>query len=304
MTLADRVLRALIDFENAKPRNQQLKLGPSELGSCREYVRNVMIGAPRQEADVWPTAAVVGTLMGEHVEDVLGNAWGVPTQVPVTATLPNGLQVSGHADIVLPEENAVVDIKTKDQLAGVEKEGALLDNCVQISVYALGLVQAGVLSEGATAHLLYIDRSGNQQYIHEVTLTWEEMVAYIDVCMDRLNDVIEAQEHIDNGEVEYARDLRDKTPPFCYSERVLCPFRDLCWKGSDSEWYPTNREITDPETVELVRSYAEVRDQQKAYESMRREKRERLVGVTGITPDGFVVTWPGDGRALYVTKVK
>lgn len=303
MPLADRFLQALKDFETAKPRNQQVRLGPSELGGCREYVRNVMIGTPMQGSDVWPTAAVVGTLLGSHLEVVAEEYMGATTEVPVTTTLPNGLKVSGHADIVLIEENACVDAKSKDKLHSVMREGASLENLIQISVYTVGLVQAGILNEGATAHLIYVDRSGDQQFIHEVELTWEQIIGYVDQCVDRLNEVVEVQNYIDAGDTQYARTLRDKTPPFCYSPKVMCPFRDVCWEGS--EWVP-REEITDEETIENVALYAQARDEMTALTALKTEYREKLIGVSGLTPDGLSVNWAGSENrpALYVTKVK
>ena len=303
MPLADRLLEALKAFETAKPRNQQVRLGPSELGGCREYVRNVMVGSPMQDADEWPTAAVVGTLLGEHLEKVAEEYMGALTEVPVTATLPNGLKVSGHADIVLIEDNACVDAKSKDKLHTVMREGPSLENLIQISVYTLGLVQAGVLSEGATAHLIYVDRSGEQQVLHEVELDWETILGFVDKCVDRLEEVVQVQDYIDQGDTQYARTLRDKTPPFCYSPKVMCPFRDLCWKGS--EWVP-DEVIEDPEVIEAVHSYVTVRDEMKGLTEVKSDLRDQLMGVVGMTPDGYAVTWSGIGQrtALYVTKVK
>lgn len=300
MPLRDRFLQALKDFESAKPRNRQVRLGPSELGSCREYVRNVMVGSPMQEADEWPTAAVVGTLLGTHLEVVAEQYLGAVTEVPVTATLPNGLKVSGHADVVIVEDNCCVDAKSKDGLATVRREGASLENLIQISVYTLGLVQAGILKPGATAHLIYVDRAGNDQDVHEVELSWEQILDYVDQCVTRLEEVVTVQEYIEAGDTQYVRTLRDKTPSFCFSPKVQCPFRDLCWKGS--EWLP-DEEITDPDILDAVRVYVEARDEGKDSDVRKREARERLIGVSGMTPDGYSVAWPGNGRALYVTKV-
>lgn len=304
MALKADILQALIDYENAKPRNKQVRLGPSELGGCREYIRNVMVGTPMQDnGDVWPTAAVMGTLMGAHMEDVLADQWGALTEVEVVATLPNGIKVKGHADIVDPKRNVVIDAKTKDGLDEVLKEGASLDNRVQVSVYTLGLVQSGVLTEGATAHLVYVDRSGRQQFLHEVVLDWTQIGEYVQVAVDRMEQVLDAQDHIDQGEVEWAHGLRDKTPPFCYSERVLCPFRDACWKGS--EWVP-NETISDPDIIALVHKFVEARDASRTSEVLRKQYRQSLMGVTGVTPDGWSVTWSGTDKTpmLYVTKVK
>lgn len=303
MPLADKILQALKDFENEKPRSAQIKLGPSELGGCREYIRNVMVGAPMQGNDAWPTAAVVGTAVGAYLEEVCEAKLGALTEVPVTATLPSGLMVSGHADVVLVEEDAVIDGKTKDSLYDTRREGPSLENLIQVSVYRLGLIQAGILTENSTAHLIYIDRSGNDQTIHEVEIDAERAAYFIDLCEERLQGVVDVQEQIDAGNVEFARALRDKTPPFCYSEKVMCPFRDLCWKGS--EWVP-DTDITDPQEIADVERFVKAREMSKEADALRKEYRGRLIGVAGVTPDGYAVTWSGSEKApaLYVTKVK
>lgn len=300
--LSDDILAAMVKVEQSKPRNTQVKLGPSDLGGCREYMRNVMIGTPMQDGgEVWPAAAVMGTLAGDYMEQAVAEHMGARVQVPVTTQLPNGILVSGTADMIFEDRNALADCKTKDGLADIQRYGAKMDNLIQVSVYTLGCVQAGYLTEGATAHLIYLDRSGNEQTLYEIVLTWEEILMYIDQCVDRLDEVVQAQEHIDAGEVEWARALRDKTPPFCYNEKVLCPFRDLCWEGS--EWVPDDT-ISDPQTIEDVARYAAARQEKAEAASVMENYRERLIGVAGVTPDGWSVTWPANGRALYVTKVR
>jgi hypothetical protein len=300
MTLADELLAALVKHESERPRSQQARLGPSELGGCREYIRNLMVGTPLQGNSEWPTAAAVGTLVGEYVEAVAERYLGAVTQVSVTTTLPNGLVVSGTADIVLAERNVLADVKSKDGLSSIRREGPSLENCVQVSIYVLGLVQMGVLTEGASASLLYVDRSGSEQSVYEVTLDWERIQYFIGVVVDRLSDVLEAQEHIDAGEVEWARALRDKTPPFCYSEKVLCPFRDACWAGS--EWVP-NEVIEDPDVILAVERYVQARADQNSATADRARYKEQLRGVSGITPDGYSVNWSSE-NTLYVTRVK
>ncbi len=302
MSIGQRVLEALRNHENERPRTRQVTLGPSDLGSCREYIRNVIAGSPRQGNDEWPTAAAVGTMVGDYVESVVGEEMGALTQVPVQTTLPNGLVVAGHADIVLVNENCLADVKTKAELDTVRKEGASLENLVQVSIYVLGLVQADVLAEGATASLLYIDRSGGTQDIYEIELSWEEIQHYIAVVVDRLDEVMTAQEHVDAGEPEWAHALRDKTPPFCFSPKVMCPFRDLCWKGS--EWYP-DEDIKDEEVVTNVQQFIAARSEHTAAEARRRSAREKLKGVEGLVTveDGaWSVHW--ENERLYVTRVK
>jgi len=298
--LSDELLDALVQHENARPRSQQIRLGPSELGYCREYIRNVMVGAPQQDNSEWPTAAVVGTLLGEHLEETAAEYLGALTQVPVTTSLPNGLLVSGHADMVFPDRNALADAKSKVGLSDIRKEGPSLEHLVQVSIYTLGLVQSGVLREGATAHLIYADRGGTEQVLYEVVLDWDRIEYFIQVCVDRLADVLDAQEHIDRGDVEWARALRDKTPPFCYSPRVMCPFRDLCWEGS--EWAPADV-IEDDDVIRTVAEFVTTRALYNAADESRRNLRERLRGVSGVTPDGYSVNWATE-NTLYVTKVR
>lgn len=301
MTLSEDILSAMVKVEQERPRHQQVQLGPSELGSCREYVRNVLAGSPRQEDDGWPAAAVVGTLLGDYMETAAAKYLGATVQKPVTCQLPNGLIVAGTADMVFPDRNQLADCKSKDGFSTIASEGPSLENLIQVSIYTTGLVQMGILEEGAEAVLVYVDRSGENQTLREHVVSWEEIENYVNICVDRLNDVLDAQDHIDQGEVEYARTLRDKTPPFCYSERVMCPFRDLCWKGS--EWVP-DEQITDPETIETVARYVAARQKESDAKGERAWNKEKLRGVSGMTPDGYSVTWPDGERALYVTKVR
>lgn len=301
MTLADDILEAMKKVEAAKPRNNQIAFGPSDLGGCREYLRNVIAGAPMEGNDEWPAAAVVGTLLGDYMEKSVAQYMGAQVQVPITTMLPNGLTVSGTADMIFADRNMLADCKSKDGFAEVTRYGPSLENCIQVSIYTLGCVQNGLLEEGATAHLIYVDRSGNEQVLKEKVLTWEEINSYVDVLVDRIDDVLTAQEHIDQGEVEWARALRDKTPPFCFSPKVMCPFRNLCWEGS--EWVPDNQ-ITDASVVEVVHRYVEARRDVADASERKDFFRGELTGVSGITPDGYSVTWTGEGKALYVTKVK
>lgn len=152
---------------------------------------------------------------------------------------------------------------------------------------------------------MYVDRSGEEQTLREHVLTWDEINYYVGVCVDRLSDVIQAQEKIDAGEVEWARSLRDQVPSFCYSPKVMCPFRDLCWKGPDSEWYPTAHVIEDEDSRRNVAKFIQARDLFRTAEAYRKEAREELRQVEGLyVEDGneWSVHW--ERGALYVTPVK
>ena len=65
-------------------------------------------------------AAYVGTYLGAAIENGLGRWDDTRTQVPLTATYPSGLQVSGHCDIVVLG-HGVGDVKRYNaRMAAVE----------------------------------------------------------------------------------------------------------------------------------------------------------------------------------------
>lgn len=322
--VAARYTRALAAYEASRPRAMQVTLGPSELGGCREYIRNVMVGTPGAPADVWPGAAAVGTLVGEYVERRAEEAFAAVTEQDVQTTIlippnvmdagaqPEPFVVAGHADIVEVENNAVLDVKSKDGLEGVREEGPSLENAIQISTYTVGLVQAGILEPGATATLLYIDRSGREQEAYALTFSWDEIQEYVAELGRRLRSVLDAQAAIDEtGDMEAAHNLRDKPPSYCFSEKVMCPFREACWKSPHSEWAPTAPEmqVEDPDLIALVERYADARDRQKGAKATQDALRAEIkaLGLVGKQVGPYsVVLRPTSygGEALYVTKTK
>lgn len=304
--LDEEVVHILTRFEEKRERNKQLQLGPSELGQCREYIRNVMVGTPRQESEpIWPAAAAVGTLLGDYLERaVCDYDPDARREVLVTTELPSGVKVSGHADIVLPARNAVWDGKSKPRIHDVEKYGPSENYFIQISVYALGLVQAGVLQEGCTATLVYLARSGLDEHAVTYTIKWDEIQAYVSLAVQRLDEVLDAQEEFEaTGDTAPLHALRDKTPQFCYHKRVMCPFRDACWKGSPN--YPTDpkMKIEDPELAAHARAYLDSKEAEQAARSTKEQARDALVDINGITDDGIVITHTSRG-AINVQRVK
>lgn len=79
----------------------QKLIGISEIGGCRAYLARMILQLPFDEMDDIKWAAFCGTALGERLEmAVRETVPGVFTQVPLTATLPSGLKISGSADIV------------------------------------------------------------------------------------------------------------------------------------------------------------------------------------------------------------
>lgn len=292
---AAEVLSWVIEDQNNKPRSLQRGIGPSELGGCRERLRATWQGDPEEPDPNWHVAAHVGTVMGDDLERIF-KAKGALTQVSVTTVLPEtGLEVSGHADVVWPDLNRLGDLKSKDGLAGVRYEGVSLEYGIQLGVYALGLVQQGVLKEGADAVLLYYDRAGNDLEFAAAVISWEALMRFVAIAEMRLQQVVEAQSALDLGDLAPLHDLRDKPPSFCFSPKVMCPFRTACWSGSE---YDPSTVIDDEEIMASAARYKAGRDMEKQGATMKREARGELSGITGTLKDGTRVGWGPKGISV------
>lgn len=289
------LLDAFNSWSSDRPRNAQITLGPSDLGGCREAIRATIAGdegLPQRPRGL--DGAAIGTIVGDAIEEIFEARRGVKTQVPVTILFEKlGLSVSGNSDILYIEGNCIEDLKSVNGLAEVIREGPSLKYAVQISAYTVGAVQAGLLKEGASAKLVYYDRAGVDKTFVVFTIPWEDVLGYIGIAEARLEQVFEV---LDAGSPEESRwGLRDQEPGTCFY--FQCPFRLNCWGGTDN-WVPSGT-ITTEDGLDAVAEYIRARKAEKDAIAYKREARENLRGIAGVTAkaiDGLVwaVSWkPG-----------
>ncbi|MGO2600837.1 MAG: hypothetical protein ACTH7X_08620 [Brevibacterium aurantiacum] len=296
------MLKTLIDIENARPRNRQKGMGPSGLGGCRERIRQQLFegwSEPEGDEPEWNAAAVIGTLIGAHAEDAYAKAHNGGSEVSITTKLPCGISVSGSTDLILPEDNRIVDIKTKARIADASQYGPSFTYFAQIATYTLGAVQMGKLKEGASGTLCYIGRSGQDKEPWSVTLTWEQILEVIDEVDARIRLILDVQKRLLEATDDEARkgivdEIRDCSP--AYALATGCP----CMIGA--EWEPTEQ-LTDPEVVENARRYVEAKTAADDWKGAQDRLKQELRGWSGITPDGTRVVWNSRG-ALTVRKPK
>lgn len=293
--MEEELLDAFNSWSSDRPRTLQRKLGPSSLGGCREYIRATIAGDEGiAERPRGLDAASIGTMVGDSLESIFEGRIGVATQVHVSIQLAKlGLTVEGHSDMLWIERQRLFDLKSKNGLAEIEREGASLENVIQISVYTVGAVQNGTLPEGSSASLVYYDRSGTDKKFLIYTFTWEELLGYVEIAESRLAQVFEV---LDAGSPDESRwGLRDKEPGMCFYTQ--CEFRLNCWGGADN-WIPAST-ITTEAGLAAVAEYVRARKAAKDGVAYQREAREGLRGVEGVTSvpiDGLVyaVSWkPG-----------
>jgi len=274
------VMDAVRDHTMNTTRSQQAAsylLGPSDLGSCREYIRLMILETERDDMPDPKWAAFIGTHLGDALETaVSGDDRVVGTQVPIQAELPSGRRTAGTADLLFAD--GVGDYKAKDGLETIKREGPSFTHLVQINIYLLGAIQMGLVPEDATWSLIYYDRSGRDPKPHVVQGVLD--LDLINQMESRLDDVEYAVIHDEPAS-------KDEPETFC---RIACPFWSKCWQGkSDATGL-----IEDEGAILAIKNYRAGVDLIKEGERLKDESKARLTGVTGSTGE-YVVRWVNVG---------
>ena len=247
------------------------RIGPSDL-ICRERVRRILTGIPKTDS-VASTAALMGTFIHTGISEYR-HGEGLLHDIEVEITLPSGLQLTGHADEVDTINNEVTDFKTATDLAYRKRAGAEDSHIRQVHLYALGLLQAGILKENPTVRLCYIDRSGREPEPWVWQIEYEPNV--IAAADEWLTDV---QYAIENKEEA----SRDWPVGMC---RRFCPWYSSC-RPEDNGGLPVN----DPKIIEAANIYLEASEDEAEAKRVKEQARHMLKDADGVTPDGLVVRW-------------
>lgn len=275
---------ALKDYMDGSSRSKQSAdgiLGPSDIGFCRNKAALMTKGvAATDSPPKW--AAAVGTALHNYIEAAIKEAhpdWlvGSIDGIRVTATLPSGAEISGHPDIVVPSANAVLDIKTVDGFQWVKREGTSLQHKYQRHLYALGLIQAGILNDSQPVLVgnIYFDRSGKEP---EPLVLVDEMDPTLTPEIDSwVQDVIYAVTHNEDAS-------RDVAAAVC--ERI-CSHYTACRGGLETY---ESEFIDNPELLSAVDMYVQGRDMKKEGEAMQKAAQAILDGVNGSTGT-YQVRW-------------
>lgn len=277
------IMVSLSEAMRAQPRSlqqQEYKMGVSDLGTCRERARHMIVQTPMDpRADHgWP--AMLGQAVEDYVLDVLAQGENHLRDVEVVVTLPSGLQVVGHTDWVLLGNNAVLDIKTTDGLYWPRQQGATLQQQFQRRLYAAGLLQAGVLSPDRPVLCgnVWFDRSGKEQE------PWVEIEQYEPYMLqevdDWLTDVVYAVEHDEEA---------SKDRPYEWCEKA-CPFFSTCRGGEEH----VGGLIEDPDGAvdQAAAAYLEGSRLQKEGRYLQDQAKQVLTELNGATSGHTVKsTW-------------
>jgi hypothetical protein len=273
--LISAAIRAYADNSERSLQSDAGILGPSDIGFCRQKAALMTRGV--EPTDSTPImAAAIGTAVHNYVEAAIKSMFpdwlvGSIDQITVTTTLPSGAQISGHPDILIPADNTLLDLKTKDGLQWVKREGASQSNKYQRHLYIMGAIASGYLDPSQPIYVgnAFLDRSGKEELVITDTAEWDPTLT--DEIDAWVTDVIYA---VKNGE-DASRDL-----PAAVCERI-CSHFTACRGALDI--HDGAELITDSELVSAIDMYTDARDMEKTAKQMKDEASSRLHGINGST---------------------
>lgn len=275
---------ALYDAAHKSERSLQsadFRLGVSDLGLCHEKARRMILQVPFDEEEEHYLPSFIGTAIGDHAEAALGRKHGWITQQELTITLPsvNGnpeRTLVGHSDLIVPEWNALLDIKAPGNIAVVARSEVKLSYRFQRHLYALGAIQAGLLdAEGCTVGNVFIDRTGDQEMPH------------VDLEPFSMDVVREAAEWLDDviyAVVNHEEASKDPGIEFCEG---WCPYYLSC-RALDRKI--EGGLVTDEEQLAAVKLYVEAREDERDAALRKASAKRTLLGVSGSTGE-YAIKW-------------
>lgn len=263
---------AMRNYDDQRDRSRQtadFRLGVSDIGKCRQYAALLTKQTPFSDAPD-RGSAMLGTFIHEGIEHVMAEADPDLLIGPtLEITLPNGVELTGHADRVDRVENSVTDDKTVAALGDVRRNGPTDQQQWQVLFYALGCIQAGILDESKPLilRICWWDRTGREDTPH----VWQTLYdpKMLEPAMDWLHDVMYAVEHDEDAS-------RDKSVDWCASS---CAYYSTCRVADLPE---VDSLITDPLVVRAVDSYEAGKDMMKEGESLKDAGKEIFDGINGM----------------------
>jgi hypothetical protein len=279
--MATMVRRAIDASMNESDRSKWAEsnhLGVSDIGTCHEYVRRMILGLPWTDEQENFAAAFVGTAVGEHVERAIKVVFGDEVTIQrkvVVHLLVRGytLDLPGTADIIVSPDG-LLDVKTKDGLGVVRRTGLTQQQVFQLVLYAAALIQEGVLPENPMIGCAFVDRSGREPDPYVFGFQYSERL--LQDAIDWIGDVIYASE---NDEVAQ----KDPPRPWCF---MCCPYASDC-RGGDTD---VEGLLVDPVIKDAVAVYTESNALIRQAEKDKKSALSVLEGISGSTGE-HTVRW-------------
>lgn len=285
--VAAEIRQVMYDAAHKSERSMQsadYRLGVSDIGLCHEKTRRMILQMPPDEEEVHYLPSFIGTAIGDLLEREIvarrPGQWLVQQELliplPDVSERMTGRALPGHADLICPEWNLLLDAKAPANIPVIERMGVKQNYRFQRHLYAWGAINAGILTEqDCLVGNVFIDRSGEREQPH------------VDLEPFSMDVVTDAARWLD--EVFYAvynQEEAEKDPPieFCAG-----------W----CQWYLSCRAldrkiegglITDEELLTAVKVYTEAHEEEKEAAKRKAAAKRTLLGITGSTGE-HAVKW-------------
>lgn len=281
--LADAIYGSMMDLSNFSDRSLQagaFQMGVSDLGWCSEKARRMLDHQIPERTDL--LAAFVGTWIGQGVETAIGAT--VPSailQAEVTLVLEGDsgvYRLTGHPDVILPDDGILLDGKTDYGLNTVRRSGPSTQQQYQRHGYAKAAWDAGYfpdieLTDVRVANA-WVDRAAIDKGVHVQMEPYDpDIVAEAGRWLD---DVVYAYTHGEEARKEPPRNVCAET----------CGFFRTC-RAYDTD---VEGRLTDPAVLTAVEMYDEGAALEKRGRQLKDEAKAHLKEVSGTTGQ-FSIRW-------------
>lgn len=263
-TIKEVLIERLSEQDNNRDRSKQTNVGPSEIGGCATKLWHKVNGTEPTNLNTLKLSAIMGTAIHTLIESVFAESDSFLTEVEVEYD-----GITGHIDLVDCDTMTVWDWKTTTKAGLGYFPTTQQREQVQIYGYLANQNDIPVQRVGLVA----ICRDGNENDIVEYSEEYNEALA--------LNAI---QRYLDIRE-QYEPPAPEKDADYCAK---YCQYFGACTGITAPS---TTNEITNPETIELVKQYKDLTSLAKTAKESAEFAKMALEGTQGITPDGTIVKW-------------
>lgn len=273
MDIKEKLIKALHDKENNRPRSTQVQIGPSELGGCRRKVWYRLNDQPETNDAELKLAAIMGTAIHSAIESAFAGDNSIVLEQTVEY---NGMKA--HVDAFVPETGDVIDWKTvkAKNLSYFPSQ----QQRWQVQVYGYLIDKAGK-GKPRTVNLVAIPRDGDERDIKVHSEPYDESIA------------LEALSWLEAIKESAEAPAPERDESYC---KFYCKYYDASGemgcvglkKGSTKTDLPFI-ESSDADTNAL--EYLQLDNQIKELTERKEALRDGLSGLLGVTRSGIEVKW-------------
>ena len=273
MDIKEKLIKALHDKENNRPRSTQVQIGPSELGGCRRKVWYRLNDQPETNDAELKLAAIMGTAIHSAIESAFAGDNSIVLEQTVEY---NGMKA--HVDAFVPETGDVIDWKTvkAKNLSYFPSQ----QQRWQVQVYGYLIDKAGK-GKPRTVNLVAIPRDGDERDIKVHSEAYDESVA------------LEALSWLEAIKESAEAPAPERDESYC---KFYCKYYDASGEmgcvGLKKERIKNDLPVIEDEAVSLTAlEYVQLDEKIKSLETQKEALRENLSGITGVTKTGYEIKW-------------